>query len=81
MSAASPVSPLVDELWAARESLAPSDEDARKVITDAVDLLDSGVARAARLQGDEVVVDERAKRAILLAFRVFDMGESATGCR
>ncbi|MDQ6873667.1 MAG: 2,3,4,5-tetrahydropyridine-2,6-dicarboxylate N-succinyltransferase [Actinomycetota bacterium] len=78
-AASSPVSPLIDELWAARESLTPADSDARQLVTEAVDLLDSGVARAARLEADEVVVDERAKRAILLAFRVLDMVESAAG--
>jgi len=56
-AASSPVSPLIDELWAARESLTPADSDARQVVTEAVDQLDSGVARAARLEADEGVVD------------------------
>jgi len=76
---ASPVSPLVEELWERREQLTPSDEDARKVVVEAVGLLDSGAARVARIVDDEVVVDERAKRAILLAFRVLGMVESAAG--
>jgi 2,3,4,5-tetrahydropyridine-2-carboxylate N-succinyltransferase len=75
----SPISPLVDELWERRDELGPADTDARKVVVEAVDLLDSGVARAARMVGGEVVVDERAKRAILLSFRVLDMVESTAG--
>jgi len=75
----SPVRPEVDELWERRDQLTPADADARKVVTEAVDLLDTGAARAARVVGDEVVVDERAKRAILLSFRVLDMVESAAG--
>ena len=75
----SPVRPEVDELWERRDQLTPADADARKVVTEAVDLLDTGAARAARVVGDEVVVDERAKRAILLSFRLLDMVESAAG--
>ncbi|MDP9239334.1 MAG: 2,3,4,5-tetrahydropyridine-2,6-dicarboxylate N-succinyltransferase [Actinomycetota bacterium] len=75
----SPVSPLIDELWERRDELGPADTDARKIVVEAVDLLDTGVARAAYLIDDEVVVDERAKRAILLSFRVLDMVESAAG--
>jgi 2,3,4,5-tetrahydropyridine-2-carboxylate N-succinyltransferase len=75
----SPVSPLVDELWERRDQLSPADHDARKIVVEAVDLLDTGVARAACLVDGEVVVDERAKRAILLSFRVLDMVESTTG--
>ncbi len=75
----SPVRPEVDELWERRDQLTPADTDARKVVTEAVDLLDTGAARAARVVGNEVVVDERAKRAILLSFRLLDMVESAAG--
>jgi 2,3,4,5-tetrahydropyridine-2-carboxylate N-succinyltransferase len=46
-----------------------------------VDLLDTGTARVARVDADtdEVVVDERAKRAILLSFKVLEMVESTVG--
>jgi 2,3,4,5-tetrahydropyridine-2-carboxylate N-succinyltransferase len=70
----------IDELWEARASLSPADEDARKVIVAAVDRLDAGKARVASIDATgAVVVDERAKRAILLAFKVLDMAESAAG--
>ncbi len=47
----------------------------------AVDQLDGGDARVARVDRDTdaVVVDERAKRAILLSFKVLDMVESSAG--
>jgi 2,3,4,5-tetrahydropyridine-2-carboxylate N-succinyltransferase len=46
-------------------------------VVAAVDLLDTGIARVAQVEGDEVVVDERAKRAILLAFKVLPMVQSS----
>lgn len=77
----SPVNPGIDELWERRAELTPADEDARKTVTAAVDQLDSGEARVAFVDeaADEVVVDERAKRAILLSFKVLDMVESRVG--
>jgi len=80
-SAESAIDPAIDELWARRAELSPADRDAAKVVTTAVDLLDAGVARVAQVDPgtDDVVVDERAKRAILLSFAVLDMTESAAG--
>jgi len=77
----SPLPSVIDDLWARRAELSPADTDARKLVTDAVDLLDSGAARVAFVDPatDEVVVDERAKRAILLSFKVLEMAESAAG--
>jgi 2,3,4,5-tetrahydropyridine-2-carboxylate N-succinyltransferase len=72
----SPISPVVDELWERRAGLTPDDVEARREVVAAVDLLDTGVARVARVVGDDVVVDERAKRAILLSFKVLPMVES-----
>jgi 2,3,4,5-tetrahydropyridine-2-carboxylate N-succinyltransferase len=73
----SPISPVVDELWERRADLTPDDLEARKQVVAAVDLLDTGVARVAQVVNDEVVVDERAKRAILLSFKVLPMVETA----
>lgn len=75
----SPISAEIDNLWERRTALSPADGDARKIVTQAVDLLDTGKARVARVLDEEVVVDERAKRAILLAFKVLDMVESTVG--
>jgi 2,3,4,5-tetrahydropyridine-2-carboxylate N-succinyltransferase len=78
---ASPLPAVIDELWERRADLSPADADARKLVVDAVDLLDSGEARVAFVDPatDSVVVDERAKRAILLTFKVLEMAESAVG--
>jgi 2,3,4,5-tetrahydropyridine-2-carboxylate N-succinyltransferase len=80
-SPASPLPAAVDELWERRSDLSPDDPDARRTVTEAVDALDRGAARVAWVDSgsDEVVVDERAKRAILLAFKVFDLADSSAG--
>ena len=70
------IDPVIDELWERRADLTADDEDAHKLVTAAIDQLDAGQARVARVEGGEVVVDERAKRAILLAFKVMPMHES-----
>lgn len=69
------ITPEIDELWDRRDELSPDTLDAAKVVLGAVDELDLGAARVASVDpdSDEVVVDERAKRAILLAFRVLPM--------
>lgn len=77
----SPIAPIIDELWERRHALAPADTDARKHVVEAVDLLDRGEVRVAHVDPatDDVVVDERAKRAILISFKVFDLEESMVG--
>jgi 2,3,4,5-tetrahydropyridine-2-carboxylate N-succinyltransferase len=71
----------IDDLWARRETLSPAQADARQVITAAVDRIDSGEVRVARIDAatDTVLVNDRAKRAILLAFRVLPMERSQVG--
>jgi 2,3,4,5-tetrahydropyridine-2,6-dicarboxylate N-succinyltransferase len=80
-AAASPLPSVVDELWDRRADLTPDDTVASEQVVAAVDMIDSGQARTAWVASDsgEVVVDERAKRAILLAFRVLPMVESQVG--
>jgi 2,3,4,5-tetrahydropyridine-2,6-dicarboxylate N-succinyltransferase len=71
----------LDELWDRRGELTPADPTARDLVVAAVDAIDAGEARVAWPDPvtDEIVVDERAKRAILLAFRVLPMAESQVG--
>jgi 2,3,4,5-tetrahydropyridine-2-carboxylate N-succinyltransferase len=47
--------------------------DARALVGDAIGVLDRGEARVAEIVGDQVVVNEWAKQAILLWFRVQEM--------
>jgi 2,3,4,5-tetrahydropyridine-2-carboxylate N-succinyltransferase len=77
----SPLDPGIDELWERRSALTAGGKAARELVSAAVDALDAGAARVAWPDPDtgEVVVDERAKRAILLAFRVLPMAESQAG--
>jgi 2,3,4,5-tetrahydropyridine-2,6-dicarboxylate N-succinyltransferase len=77
----SPLPAEVDDLWARRAELTPDDTSSAALVVAAVDMIDSGQARVAWLDpvSDEVVVDERAKRAILLAFRVLPMMQSQVG--
>jgi len=77
-----PVLPdLIDELWERRAELSPDDAQARSAVVAAVDAVDAGEARVAYVDPvtDQVVVDERAKRAILLAFRVLPMASTQVG--
>ncbi len=77
----SPLAEVIDELWERRTELSPADEQARAAVIDAVDAIDAGQARVAFVDPatDKVVVDERAKRAILLAFRLMPMVRSEVG--
>jgi 2,3,4,5-tetrahydropyridine-2-carboxylate N-succinyltransferase len=77
----SPLSPVIDQLWEQRAGLSPEDSAARSEVVGAVDEIDAGNARVAFVdpEADEVVVDERAKRAILLAFRLLPMARSQVG--
>ncbi len=77
----SPLDPALDELWERRDSLTPAEHDAAALVTAALDQLDEGSARVAWVDpaSGAVVVDERAKRSILLSFKTFPMGESSAG--
>jgi len=63
----------IDELWERRTELGADDKHARRLVREAVDLLDHGQVRVAELIGGRVVVNEWLKRAILLLFRVSKM--------
>jgi 2,3,4,5-tetrahydropyridine-2,6-dicarboxylate N-succinyltransferase len=77
----SPLPEVIDELWEQRSALSPDDAAARAEVVAAVDQIDAGNARVAFVdpETDEVLVDERAKRAIMLAFRVLPMAQSQVG--
>jgi 2,3,4,5-tetrahydropyridine-2-carboxylate N-succinyltransferase len=77
----SPISAAIDKLWERRAELGTEDAEARAAIVAAVDQIDTGEARVAFVDpaSDEVVVDERAKRAILMSFKVLGMVRSQVG--
>jgi len=77
----SKLDPRLDEMWARRAELGSDDPAARAIVTEAVDALDSGAARVAwpdPVTG-EIHVDQRAKQAIMLAFRLLPMEWSQAG--
>src|SRR5689334_2754127 len=77
----SKLDPRLDDLWARRAEVSSDDSGARAIVTAAVDTLDAGEARVAwpdPVTG-EICVDERAKRAILQAFRLLPMEPSGAG--
>ena len=78
---ASGLSPRIDELWEVRGELGPENTAARAEVVAAIEALDTGAARVAAPDPvtGEIRVDERAKRAILLAFRLLPMARSAAG--
>lgn len=69
----------IDELWTRRTELEPGDKAARKLIREAVDLLDTGQARVAEVIGGRIVVHQWLKVAILLLFRVSKMKTTELG--
>ena len=77
----SPLPAVIDDLWEQRAGLSPEDTAARAEVVAAVDEIDAGHARVAFVDQatGEVVVDERAKHAILLAFRLLPMAQSQVG--
>jgi 2,3,4,5-tetrahydropyridine-2,6-dicarboxylate N-succinyltransferase len=78
---ASPLPAGIDELWDRRAELGPRDVKAQDLVVAAVDMLDAGECRVAWPDAGtgEVVTDERARRAILLAFRLLPMVQSQVG--
>ncbi|MDA8080729.1 MAG: 2,3,4,5-tetrahydropyridine-2,6-dicarboxylate N-succinyltransferase [Actinomycetota bacterium] len=65
----------IEDLWLHRTEVDPLDSLARKLVNEAIDLLDSGTARVAEIDplSDQVVVHEWLKHAILMLFRFSDM--------
>jgi 2,3,4,5-tetrahydropyridine-2-carboxylate N-succinyltransferase len=77
---ASPIDPVIDKLWESRAAIEVGDPETLRAVTAAVDELDAGRARVAHVAADgSIAVDERAKRAILLSFKVLPMTASSAG--
>lgn len=65
----------IEELWTRVSELSPDDTEALSVVTEAIDLLDSGEARIAEVDPDtdQVVVHQWLKQAVLMLFRLRSM--------
>jgi 2,3,4,5-tetrahydropyridine-2-carboxylate N-succinyltransferase len=71
----------ITKLWESRDDLASvmPEADARAAVHQAIDLLDRGDARVAEVVGDDVVVHQWLKYAVLLLFRLARMDVTEVG--
>ena len=66
--------PLIDQLWEKRDLVGPdAGPEFRRLVGWALGLLDSGHVRVAEKQGDEWIVNQWLKKAVLLSFRLNPM--------
>jgi len=66
--------PVIEDAFEARDTVNTETRgEIREAVTEALSLLDSGEARVAEKQGDDWVVNEWLKKAVLLSFRLNDM--------
>ncbi len=70
----SPLKTIVEAAWDKRETInLDTQGDVRVAVAAALDLLDQGQARVAEKKGDEWIVNQWLKKAVLLSFRLNDM--------
>ncbi|MEJ2458005.1 MAG: 2,3,4,5-tetrahydropyridine-2,6-dicarboxylate N-succinyltransferase [Novosphingobium sp.] len=62
----------IEAAFDARDTVTPASEDVRKIVNEALELLDSGKARVAEKVDGEWVVNQWLKKAVLLSFRLND---------
>ena len=63
--------PVIDQAWEDRASISPETKgEVRRAVDSAIAALDSGEARIAEKIGDEWVVHQWLKKAVLLSFRL-----------
>ena len=63
----------IESSWEARDGVTPESSDVRKIVNEALDLLDSGQARVAEPDGNGGwKVNQWLKKAVLLSFRLSD---------
>ena len=61
----------IDAAWEKRESLSVTTQGAeRDAVNEALSMLDNGTARVAEKQGNQWIVHEWAKKAVLLSFKI-----------
>src|SRR5690606_5195686 len=65
----------IDAAWEARDQVNAQTKGAvREAVETAIDMLDKGKARTAEKKGEDWVVNQWLKKAVLLSFRLNDMG-------
>ena len=70
----------IDAAWEARETLSPATKGAaRDAVEATLTALDSGTLRVAEKRGADWHVNQWAKKAVLLSFRLTDMAEISGG--
>jgi 2,3,4,5-tetrahydropyridine-2-carboxylate N-succinyltransferase len=66
--------PLIDRLWEKRDSIGPdADPEFRRIVGQALGMLDAGRARVAENRDGRWVVNQWLKKAVLLSFRLNPM--------
>jgi len=65
---------IIDEAFENRAAITPRSVEThiKEAVSEAIDLLDSGKLRVAEKQGDDWVVNQWLKKAVLLSFRIED---------
>ena len=75
-AANSALEPVIEAAWEARESISPATQgEAREAIEATLEALDKGSLRVAEKRGSDWQVNQWAKKAVLLSFRLNDMAE------
>jgi 2,3,4,5-tetrahydropyridine-2-carboxylate N-succinyltransferase len=70
-----PLQSIIEAAWDQRESISPATRgEVRAAVATALDLLDKGQARVAEKTGGTWIVNQWLKKAVLLSFRLNDMG-------
>jgi 2,3,4,5-tetrahydropyridine-2-carboxylate N-succinyltransferase len=69
----------IEALWEARAEMVADDAEARALVHEAIELLDTGKARVAEVIDGEVVVHEWLKQAILLLFKLSSITTQEVG--
>ena len=65
----------IEAAWEARDTVTPASSDVRRIVDEALGLLDSGAARVAEPDGQSGwKVNQWLKKAVLLSFRLNDNG-------
>jgi 2,3,4,5-tetrahydropyridine-2-carboxylate N-succinyltransferase len=70
----------IESLWQRRDEITAADEDAKAIVDQAIELLDTGEVRVAETGPDgEIVVNQWLKQAILLLFKLSQMSTVELG--